>query len=170
MFNLFKPKKSYHLIRQSGGVAGVKQTLNKMAQLVNQGKTTKEIREKAMVIVRGCNDFDYINEASCLHAWVRDRIRYVKDVRGVETLQTPLLTLNLRAGDCDDQTTLFCALAEAIGHKTRMVAVSSNGFSFCHVYPEILIGSKWIACECIHKNYNIGKRPAPIKKTIIKLN
>lgn len=64
---------------------------------------------------------------------VRDRIRYVRDIRGVETLHTAEQVIRQRAGDCDDKSLLLAALLESIGHETQFEALGPAPGRFCHV-------------------------------------
>lgn len=82
-----------------------------------------------------------------MHRYVRDNIRYVRDVRRVETLQTPLRTLENASGDCDDKATLFAALAESIGFATRFVAYGREPARFSHVIAEVRHGDRWLGAE-----------------------
>jgi transglutaminase-like putative cysteine protease len=117
-----------------------------MSGLVKSAKSTLPVRLLALRLVRRNGQKDWPGEVRDIHAFVRDGIRYVKDVRGVETLQTPEKTLELGQGDCDDKSTLVAALLESIGHPTRFVAVGFNG-QFAHVLVETKIGTKWVAVE-----------------------
>lgn len=90
---------------------------------------------------------------------MRDSVRYVKDIRGVETLHTAERILEQRQGDCDDKTVLAASLLESIGHKTRLVAVGFGKRGYCHVYPEVLINGEWIAVECTEP-WPLGRVPA----------
>lgn len=98
-----------------------------------------------------------MQEAVRIHRFVRDRIRYTRDVRGVETLHTPTQILRQRQGDCDDKSVLIASLLESIGHKTRFVAIGYGG-SFCHVYPEVNIRGQWVPLEAT-ENWPAGKAP-----------
>ncbi len=89
----------------------------------------------------------WTQEANQVHLFVRDNIRYVKDVRGVETLQTPIQTLRLKQGDCDDKSILVCSLLESLGHPTRLIAVGFAKDTYSHVFPQTKIGDKWITLE-----------------------
>jgi transglutaminase-like putative cysteine protease len=86
-----------------------------------------------------CQPKDYVGELRCLHAFVRDHVRYVRDVVGVETLQTPVQTLNVLSGDCDDKAMLFCSLAGSIGFETRYAAIGVRGEPFSHVMAQALL-------------------------------
>ncbi|MGH7743759.1 MAG: transglutaminase domain-containing protein [Candidatus Dormibacteria bacterium] len=104
----------------------------------------------AAQLVAGCPEKDDVCEASTLHAFVRDNIRYVGDIRNVETIKFPDQTLNLGYGDCDDKALLLAALAEAINFSTRFCAVGLNGETYSHVLPQILIrGRGWTSAEVI---------------------
>ncbi|MDI1303019.1 MAG: transglutaminase-like domain-containing protein [bacterium] len=100
---------------------------------------------------------DYREEAVRIHKFVRDEIRYTKDVRGVETLHTVPQLLQQRQGDCDDKTVLISALLESIGHRTKLVAIG-YGKNYCHVYPEVNIRGEWIGMEAT-ENWPFGKVP-----------
>jgi transglutaminase-like putative cysteine protease len=119
-----------------------------MAGLVNQYKRDPMIRDTAISLVAGLRPRDWSGEARAIYEYVRDRIRYVGDVSGVETLQTPPVTMELEAGDCDDKSTLLAALLESINHPTRFVATGYRApQSFSHVYVETLLGTKWMPLD-----------------------
>lgn len=96
-----------------------------------------------------------------IHRFVRDRIRYVKDIKGVETLQSPEKTLEIGQGDCDDKSVLVGALLESIGHPVRFKAIGFIPGVFSHVLPETKIGSKWIAVETTEP-WPLGRLPPGI--------
>jgi transglutaminase-like putative cysteine protease len=121
-------------------------------------------------LVAGLAPKDWIGELRALFNFVRDRIRYVKDVRGLETLQTPPATLEVGQGDCDDKSTLLAALLESIGHPTRFVAV---GFvqpgRYSHVYVESRAGSRWIALDATMPHDAGWMPPGAVARLIIHI-
>jgi transglutaminase-like putative cysteine protease len=128
--------------------AGTRATLRVMRDLVRRYKRAGRIRETALELTAGLRPKDWPAEVRALFEFVRDRIRYVRDVHGVETIQTPDVTLDLEQGDCDDKSTLLAALLESIGHPTRFVAVGfSAPDSYSHVYVETRVGPRWIALD-----------------------
>lgn len=135
------------------GALGTKATLNYMRQFVRQYKKTLPVRELALSCIRDLQGHkNWVGQIKRLHSYVQKRIQYVRDVRGVETLQTPLVTMKIRQGDCDDQAVLLAALLESIGHPTRFVAIKQNFFGpFVHVYTETKIGPRWIPLETTEK-------------------
>jgi transglutaminase-like putative cysteine protease len=129
------------------GKAGTVATLKIMRQVAKAGKVSMPVRNMALSLISDLPQKDWFNELRLIHRFVRDQIRYVKDIRGVETVQTPDVTLSLKAGDCDDKSVLLAAMLEAIGHPTRFVAVGFKPDDFAHVYVESRIGTAWIPLE-----------------------
>src|SRR4030065_223403 len=80
------------------GREGVRATLRLMAGLTREGKKALSVRLAALQIVENLPQRDWPAEVAALHAFVRDRIRYVEDIRGVETLQQAERTLPLQQG------------------------------------------------------------------------
>jgi transglutaminase-like putative cysteine protease len=115
------------------GVAGVRQTIAAMRVFVDYAKTDQLIRETAISIVRFCTEKSLACEAAALCDWVRDNIRYVRDVVDVETVSTPQKTLQMGAGDCDDKSTLLAALCESIGIPTQFAVLNYGGGPYNHV-------------------------------------
>ncbi len=118
-----------------------------MANLASQAKTTPLIRERALTIVGAVPGKDFRGEIDRLFVWVRDNVRYTRDVRGVETVQTPAKTLEYMQGDCDDQVTLLAALLESVGIEARFKAVGFSPGTFQHVYLEARDNGNWIALD-----------------------
>lgn len=140
------------------GPAGVAATLKAMVKLAREYKKDSGVREVAARLVRDLPQYDRGGEVRALHAFVRDSIRYTNDIRGVETLQTPRVTLETGVGDCDDKSTLLAALLEAIGKKTRFVAVGMNARPLSHVLVEVRHGTKWVPLETI-RPVEVGWQP-----------
>lgn len=136
---------SLHAI--ADGNEGVKQTLLLMSKLVKSGKKNLEIRTLAGNLTKALQQKHWLNEIISIQKYVRDNIRYVRDIRGVETIQTPDVTLKIGYGDCDDKSTLVASLLESIGHPTRFVAVGFNSGNLSHVFVETKIGNKWMGVE-----------------------
>jgi transglutaminase-like putative cysteine protease len=151
------------------GKAGTLATLKIMRGLVRRYKTAPAIRTLAQTLTRNIPQKNYTREVDKLFRLVRDKVRYVKDVAGVETIQTPIQTLKLGSGDCDDKSTLIASLLESIGHPTRFVAVSFNGIGFSHVFVQTKIGPKWVSLETTEK-FPMGKSAPHITNRLIVRN
>lgn len=135
------------------GAGGTKATLRIMSRMTRQFKKNLTIRELALSLVSDLPGHkNWTGQIKRLHAYVRDTIQYVRDIRGVETLATPTRTLQYGQGDCDDQAVLLASLLESIGHPTRFVAIKGNVLGpFVHVYTETKIGNKWYPVETTEK-------------------
>lgn len=129
------------------GVDGIRATLRLMRQLTRAGKISLPVLLKAREITGELRQKDFPGEIRALHRFVRDSIRYVRDVRDVETLQTPDRTLEFESGDCDDKAVLLASLLESIGHKTRFVAVAFSPDDYRHVLLETRLGNRWLPLE-----------------------
>lgn len=138
-----------------------------MASLASQAKTTIPIRELALSILGAVPGKDFHGEIDRIYRWVRDNIRYTRDVRGVETVQTPEKTLQYKQGDCDDQVTLLSALLESVGVRTRFKAVGFRPGHFQHVYLEATNGGKWIALDPT-ESVEAGWEPPNIQVSLLK--
>jgi transglutaminase-like putative cysteine protease len=140
-------KRTVTLAALPDGVDGIKATLALMVNLSRQSKRTMDVRDVALSLVQVLHQKDWYAEVGAIQEYVRDAVRYVKDIVGIETLSTPIQTLHSMQGDCDDKALLTSALLESIGHPTRFVAVGKQSDYFEHVLVETLIGSRWVAVE-----------------------
>lgn len=107
-----------------------------------------------------------------LHKWVQNdkNIRYIKDTFGVERFATVMRTLREAAGDCDDKSIVLSALAESIGHETRLVLIDSDlGSKFTHVLPQVKIDGNWFFAETT-KDVLLGWKPPMTRAYVITKN
>lgn len=156
------------------GARGVAATLDVMRKLVRAGKINIEIRGLAASLTSSLAQKNYLGEIKRLHQFVRDNIRYLRDIHGVETVQTPEKTLELGYGDCDDKATLLASLLESIGHPTRFVAVGFRPGVFSHVYVETRVGRNvtptgWLALETTEP-VRVGWSPPGVISRMIRHN
>jgi hypothetical protein len=153
------------------GLAGVIRTLRMMVDVTGAFKTDLTVRTTAVCLVAGrsmqladgrCVQYpavkpkDWLGELGTLHAFVRDYVRYVRDVEGVETLQTPVQTLAVLSGDCDDKAMLLNALAASIGFETRFAAIGVRGGDFSHVMAQGRLGDTYCNMETILTDPIVG--------------
>jgi len=137
-----------------------------MRDFIRTGKKTLPVRLLAIDLTTALPQKDFHGEVSKIFYFVRDRIRYVKDIRGVETLQQPDKTLELKAGDCDDKSILLASLLESIGHPTRLIAVGFRPGSFSHVFVQTRVGSNWVSLETTEPN-DLGWQPPNVRERIV---
>ena len=138
-----------------------------MGQLSRQGKKYLPLRQLALSLVSRNGQKDWIGEIKNLHAFVRDKIRYVRDIRGVETISAVDRILESGQGDCDDKSVLLAALLESIGHPARFVAIKLGGDEYEHVYVETRVGNgKWISLETTEP-VEIGWEPPGVTQRLV---
>ncbi len=143
-----------------------------MSRLAKDGKLNPAIRAKAVELTERLPQKGWIAEIRALQEFVHDKIRYVRDIEGVETVHTADAVLSIGSGDCDDKSVLLASLLGAIGHPSRFVAVGFEPGRFSHVYVETLVGrkpGKWIALETTEP-VGIGWTPPNIVSRIVKHN
>jgi transglutaminase-like putative cysteine protease len=141
----------YVLGELPSGVPGVKATLRLMVDLVREYKTDPALVRFAGDLLQRCQipEKNPRAEVKCLQNWVRDNIRYVRDVRDVETLRTPPEVLRGRTGDCDDKALLLATLLEAVGYRTKFGAIGVRGGGYSHVLTFVVLGRGPVPLETI---------------------
>jgi len=130
-----------------------------MVEQVKKGSREPVVRKKAYELAREvCNAPLNIKEmrednlhaiAEAIYVWVRDRIAYVNDPAG-EYFQPPVKTLEVGAGDCDDQSILLAAMLGSIGFEPILVILPD------HVYVELLVGEKQVPMDPTATNAAFG--------------
>ena len=151
------------------GKRGTRQTLELMKSIVNRFKTNIKMREFAQRIINNVAQKDWFGEAEAVQNWVRNNVRYTRDVSGVETIATPDHTLYTRHGDCDDQAILVSTFLESVGHPTRFVAVGARPGVLSHVYTEVKIEGEWLPVETT-EDWKIGNGPPTVKTKMVLNN
>ncbi len=145
------------------GDHGTRATVGLMQKLALEGAKDMLVRETAIRTVRGAGarEHDPAGQLRAIYNFVRDRVMFIGDVAGVETLQSPRYTLHTMAGDCDDRATLLVAMARSIGIpaslKFRVIAANPKAKSrFSHVYVVARLGSRDIAMDPTYHQNGIG--------------
>jgi len=141
-----------------------------IAELIREGSRDFYVRQRAIQIFRetGAPPKDRWAEVCALFQWVRNHVRYTRDIFRLELLHTARRMLELRAGDCDDMTILLGAMLVSTGHPVRLVL---TGFrrrrpgSYSHIYPEVNVRGKWIALDAT-MSQPIGWAPPALWKRI----
>ena len=150
------------------GNEATRYTLKKMRELINQGKKSVKIRKLFSEMLSGIDGRNAAGVLSAVFHFVRNRIRYQKDIHEVETLQTPERTLELGFGDCDDQSILTASIIEAAGYPSRIVLVSNQPSGiFHHVFIQGFDGANWISMDTTENYYGTGYA-APLTAITLK--
>lgn len=152
-----------------GGSAGTRATLRIMRDLTREWRVHPKLRQLAKKIVQPCPPKSARCEVARIHAFVSNKIRYLGDVAGVETVQAPDVTLRDRCGDCDDQAVLVASLLQSIGRPARFIAIGIRPGQFAHVYTETPIGPDWVAVETTEKGWPLGRKPRGSARMVQKV-
>jgi transglutaminase-like putative cysteine protease len=158
------------IVRVPKGRRGTIVSAGLIANLIREGSRDFYVRQRAIQIFRqaGAPSKDRWAEVCALFHWVRNNVRYTRDIFRVELLHTARRMLELRAGDCDDMTILLGAMLVSTGHPVRLVLTgfrSKRPHSYSHIYPEVNVRGKWIALDAT-MNRPIGWAPPALWKQI----
>lgn len=164
-----RPNFNTYLAEVSDGIAGVRQTLRLMSRIVRYYKSQPEIRDVAISLTGQLAGKDFVSEVATIFVYVRDSVRYIMDVDDMETIQTPDVTLSLRAGDCDDKSVLLATLLSSIGHPTRFHAVGFSPNVLEHVFVETKVGTRWVALDATEP-YDMGWAPPDAVENYLEHN
>lgn len=165
------PGSPYQIRRFSlsaGGDQAIFATVRMMEALVRgpEGVRSPDVRVAAIEAARGSARGQ--SEIQSVFAWVKKNIEFRGEY--AETLQTPKVTLQLRAGDCDDHAVLTAALLASLGYRVRfktVAAVPSDPGQFSHVYAEVLdkFTRRWIPLDTTVARSYAGWTPERISRS-----
>lgn len=123
-----------------------------MRSLAVEAQRDESIRQLAEQIVKGVWPQDYLSEYAAILNWVRRNIRYTRDPRTIEQVQTPRATWQAHAGDCDDMAVLISTLVGVLGGQTRFVAgafkqggMEALSHVWCEAYDPAT--GKWVVLD-----------------------
>ncbi len=158
------------IVRVPKGRRGTIVSARLIANLIREGSRDFYVRQRAIQIFReaGAPPKDRWAEVCALFHWVRNNVRYTRDIFRVELLHTARRMLELRAGDCDDMTILLGAMLLSTGHPVRLVLTgfqSKRPHSYSHIYLEVNVRGKWIALDAT-MNRPIGWAPPALWKQL----
>lgn len=162
---MYEPLNGFRIERGTlpSGDRGTRITLDRMRALARDGSKQLAVRETALNIVRAARvePHDLLGELRALFEFVRDRVRFIRDIYGVETLQSPRYTLQVMAGDCDDRATLLSSLALAIGIPAQLTfkaigADPRRPDRLSHVYVVARLGRQAVALDPTYQDSRLG--------------
>lgn len=117
------------------GDSAITKTILHMQLLVlgSEGVGHPLVRVAAIDAARGA--VKNVNEIETVLSWMKQHIEF----RGehAETLQSPVVTLQLGAGDCDDHSVLMAAILKSLGYNVQFKTVATQRLApdqFSHVY------------------------------------
>ncbi len=152
------------------GRRGTLETARLISQMMREGAKDFYVRQKAIDIFRAARApaKNRLAEVNALFQWVQRNIRYTRDIFRVELLHTPRRMLELRAGDCDDMTILLGSMLLSTGHPVRLALTGfrpTRPHVYSHIYPEVQVDGRWIACDATMPHALGWAPPALWKRT-----
>lgn len=125
------------------GVNANLETVQIMRQVARQRSSHPLVRQLALNILNQHNtdSQNYADEALAIGRYVKAKVKYVRDIDGMEQLHDPLtmieqLQRGVASGDCDDMSLLIATLLLSIGHKPyfRIVRYLTSPGPYQHIY------------------------------------
>jgi hypothetical protein len=152
------------------GYFGNLDTVQKIKEVARASSVDPRVRELALRILQTSQipSQDYASEAIAIAKFVQKKVRYVRDINGVETLHDPVTLIDQiqrgeAQGDCDDMSLLLASLLLSIGHQPFVRIVRYRGMSgpYQHIYVVVYEknhneGRRRIVLDCILKRAAIG--------------
>lgn len=165
----YRERTRSQLLAIPDGPAGTRETLRVMARITRQYRKTLPVRQLALSIVRNVQGHkNFRGQVAAIHSWVKNNIQFVRDIHGVETIQTPPKTVEFGQGDCDDQAVLVAALLMSVGFPARFVAIKTQTFApFVHVYTETRLGTVWFPVETTER-WKLGQGPRHVAARMVE--
>jgi transglutaminase-like putative cysteine protease len=143
-------------ITKQTGLTGIWQTMYIMRELVRKSIDDRIVKETAVKIIRDIPPQDNFSQIKALFDYVRNNVKYVKDIYSVEEIQTPFRMIkNIEQkkafGDCDDMSLLLASLLHNIGFKTRFVVIATTPKMYNHIRTEVFYNNYWLPLEATSK-------------------
>jgi len=148
------------------GEAGTDRTVGRIMSLVDESLTSPIVRLQALSILKSDRHTQKGARAvaRALYLWVRNNIRFIADPSDLETVQSPEVTLRLRAGDCDDHAGLMAALLKSVGIDVRFKVLGQDAEDFQHIYVEALVDGQWLPYDTTTKSAFMQPPTMPAQK------
>lgn len=151
------------LYQQIGeGHDGTAQTIHAMIEESVRGSVDFAIIDLARKIIQHfkVDPRDSNAIASAMFWFVKKNIQFIRDPLYAEMVQSARRTLELKCGDCDDQSTLFASLCMAVGCEVRFATIAIfNTYDFNHVFAEVDVKGDWVAYDTVAKQSVPGWHP-----------
>ena len=152
-------------------------TLAKLVGLVRVGKNDANIRNTVEMVLANIPEKNWQAEIEAIFKFVKDNVRYTRDIEGVEFVKNPVLMLKdiqrgmygSAQGDCDCMSTFLATLLESAGYRAKFVIVRTSGNpykTYNHIYVKAFDPktSRWIPLDATMKEKPFGWEPESLAK------
>jgi hypothetical protein len=108
-----------------------------LRRMVDEFTGNVALREITLrVVFPLCRPKDEVAQALAIGRWIQDRTWYVHE--GTELFQTPLTTIRLQAGDCDDYSIAIASMLGCVGIRQKLCILKING-RWAHIFPVAIV-------------------------------
>jgi len=130
-------------------IRDVSQTVEVIKALIKEHTRNPRLHILVAELIRNCPSKSYTCYLKRIVGFVRKHVKYVRDPQKLETLRSPIRTLELGMGDCDDHTILTGTLLRIAGFPVRIVLGDTNADGkYEHVFLKVLVPRKgWITVD-----------------------
>lgn len=100
-----------------------------------------------------------------IQLFAQQKIKFFREYP--ERWQSPLQTLALGIGDCDDKTILVASILRSfrIPVRLKFLRFKAPGKEpYSHVYPQVKLNNKWISVETVRDEFKLGDDPESMAK------
>ncbi len=124
---------------------GMQQTVVIIEQIIEAYRDQPFVRQMALKLTAGIAKNprtglpDMRNNdgiADAIYDYIISHKIYAHDPTGVERIQTPDVTIQSGAGDCEDMAILSAVLLESVGVPTRIRLIGEQPHHFSHIYVQ----------------------------------
>lgn len=98
--------------------------------MAREGESDAVVRRFALETIRQVTPKDYLSELAAVYYATCRTIRYTRDPAHTEFVAHPRVSLEQRAGDCDDQATFQAAVLEALKSLGKWISSIGNQGAF----------------------------------------
>lgn len=148
------------------GDEGIRQTVERIRELVKKGARSWEVIALAREVVRDTPPKDKRAEIFAIWRFIKSgEFKFRHDPHGVELLQDARITLGISNdfgqlnGDCDDLTTAILSLGKALGINGRAITIAADHKrpnDYTHIYPELYdaVNEEWIPVDATPQRFD----------------
>ena len=122
------------------GENAILNTVDEIKRVIRESAYNPYVRRWAEQIVEEVKPNDKYGEARAVYDFITTHVRYTKDPKGMEFIQTPPLLLQMieqgeiPKGDCDDIATLAMSLLKSIGFDVGLKITSYNAKEHSNIF------------------------------------
>jgi len=145
-------------------IKNLSQTVEIIKKFIKDYTKDVKLRYLVALLLKDCPSKAYECYLKTIVNFVKHNIKYVNDPPKLETIQSPIRTLELGMGDCDDHTILSGTLLRIAGFPVRLVLgdINHDG-KFEHIFLQALIPRiGWVNVDTTSKR-PFAKKPYPVK-------